>query len=146
MEKNSLEAQLGDALKIIYGIYYKTQNYHWNVEGPNFISLHQLFEEQYDALKDQIDDLAELIRGLDQKVTFSLKDIAEADAIGPVKVEACAQEMLNDLVADYTVAEKAFAAIVEAAAERNDEVVTGFASEALTAYRKTKWMLKSSAA
>jgi starvation-inducible DNA-binding protein len=61
-----------DSLKVLlidsYALYFKTQNYHWNVEGPEFASLHLLFEEQYQDLAESIDTTAELIRGLGQKV------------------------------------------------------------------------------
>ncbi len=60
-----------ESLKVLliesYALYFKTQNYHWNVEGPEFASLHLLFEEQYQDLAESIDTTAELIRGLGQK-------------------------------------------------------------------------------
>ena len=55
-----------------YALYLKTQNYHWNVEGPNFKGLHSLFEEQYTDLAEAIDTVAELIRGLGEKAPAHL--------------------------------------------------------------------------
>lgn len=55
---NDLKSVLADS----YSVYFKTQNFHWNVTGPNFNSLHCLFKEQYSDLANSIDEIAERIR------------------------------------------------------------------------------------
>lgn len=146
MDNNTVANTLTAVLKNSYALYYKTQNYHWNVGGPNFVSLHQLFEEQYEALKDQIDTVAELIRGLDQKVTLSLEDIQSGNDLDPVKYEANATDMVRDLVNGHAAVERALSASLAAANEAGDEVVAGFVADSLTKHRAAKWMLRSIAA
>ncbi len=146
MDNNTVATSLTAVLNNSYALYYKTQNYHWNVDGPNFVSLHQLFEEQYEALKDQIDTVAELIRGLDQKVTLSLEDIQSGNDLGPVKYDANATDMVRDLVDGHAAVERALSASLAAANEAGDEVVAGFVADSLTKHRSAKWMLRSIAA
>ena len=144
MEGQTVASALTAVLKNAYALYYKTQNYHWNVEGPTFASLHALFEDQYNELRTEIDDVAELIRGLGRKVTVSLADIAGSNGIGEVNARSSADEMLADLVDGHAAVEDTLLAALDAAKSAGDEVVAGFATEGLTRHRKTKWMLKSS--
>lgn len=60
-----------------YVLYTKTRNAHWNIEGSNFIGLHKFFEEQYEALDEIIDSVAERIRKLGHYSVASLKDFIE---------------------------------------------------------------------
>ena len=68
MNKSELVGQLETVLATSYALYAKTQNFHWNVTGPNFMSLHAVFEEQYTDLAGALDEVAELIRGLGYRV------------------------------------------------------------------------------
>ena len=144
MEGQTVASALTAVLKNTYALYYKTQNYHWNVEGPTFASLHALFEDQYNELRTEIDDVAELIRGLDRKVTVSLSEIAGNNGIGEVKYRGTADEMVADLVDGHAAVEDKLLAALDAAKSASDDVVAGFVTECLTRHRKTRWMLKSS--
>ncbi len=143
MTNNTVATALTAVLTNSYALYYKTQNYHWNVDGPAFVSLHQLFETQYEALKNQIDQAAELIRGLDQKVTVSLSDIQADNDLGPVQPNANAADMIADLIDGHTAVERALTVTLDAAGKAGDEVVSGFVADSLTQHRQDKWMLRS---
>jgi len=127
-----------------YALYLKTQNYHWNVEGPNFKGLHLLFEEQYTDLARAIDTVAELIRGLGEKAPGTFDTYIKRTSIESGNENASAQQMVNDLLEDQTLIQKTLQQCLEIAQKANDEVVAGFVIERLTFHRKTSWILKSS--
>jgi starvation-inducible DNA-binding protein len=147
MQVDSSKKTAVDALKVVladsYSLYLKTQNYHWNITGPNFISLHKLFEKQYDDLFKAIDVIAELIRGLGEKAPGSFEEFIQLATIKAGNKDASAQDMLNDLINDQDNIEKSLIAALKAAQSVDDEVVFGYMVERLTFHRKAKWLLKS---
>ncbi|MDG1286884.1 MAG: DNA starvation/stationary phase protection protein [Rickettsiales bacterium] len=136
----SLKAVLADS----YTLYLKTQNYHWNVTGPHFASLHVLFEQHYTELTMAIDEIAELIRGLGEKAPGSFEAFQEISTIASGDVNASAEQMVKELAADQLAVSKTVQAALEAAQAAEDEVVIGALTERLTVHRKNAWMLKSS--
>lgn len=141
-------APVVQALKYVladqYALYLKTQNYHWNVEGPHFQSLHLLFEQQYTDLALAIDTVAELIRGLGAKAPGTFAAYAKAASIKPGNENTAAERMVEELVKDQAAMQKTLQFALDAAQKAGDEVVAGFMIERLTAHRKAAWMLKSS--
>ncbi|MCH2037636.1 MAG: DNA starvation/stationary phase protection protein [Rickettsiales bacterium] len=137
-----------DALKNVladsYSLYLKTQNYHWNVEGPFFKPLHDMFEEQYNDLALAIDDIAELIRGLGDKAPGTFKAFQNITSIKDGNESLLANQMLEELVADQDVMIKTLEAALHAAQKADDEVIIGAVIDRMTVHRKNKWMLKSS--
>ncbi len=85
-----------------YALYFKTQNYHWNVEGAEFRSLHLLFEGQYEDLAESLDELAERIRSLNAKVP-ALSDLIKLASIDEANLNATANEMLKSLTKDQDI-------------------------------------------
>jgi starvation-inducible DNA-binding protein len=138
---------LVEALKAIladqYALYLKTQNYHWNVVGPQFVMLHALFEGQYRDLAEAIDTTAELIRGLGSRAPASLEGYAKAARVQSGNEEADAQQMLKDLLLDQELMQKNLKAVLEVAASAGDDVVVDFMIQRLTAHRKMAWILQS---
>jgi len=137
-----------DALKIVlsdnYALYLKTQNYHWNVEGPQFNSLHLLFEAQYTDLALAVDTTAELIRGLGEKAPGSFDAYSKTASIKPGNENASATEMVKELASDQAVIQKTLLSALETAQKAGDEVAADFMIQRLTVHRKAEWMLKSS--
>lgn len=139
-----------EALKVLlldkYALYFKTQNYHWNVQGPEFSSLHLLFEEQYQDLAVSIDTVAELIRGLGQKVPgfFKLNSLYPKTAINPPNEMASADQMIQELINDHIAIEKTLKIALEQAEKIDDQVIADFMIERLTVCRKSIWKLRSS--
>ena len=127
-----------------YALYLKTQNYHWNVEGPNFKGLHLLFEEQYTDLAGAIDTVAELIRGLGEKAPGTFDTYIKRTSIKSGNENASAQQMIKDLLESQTLIQKTLQQCLEISQKAGDEVVAGFMIERLTFHRKASWILKSS--
>jgi len=136
--------ELKNVLADNYALYLKTQNYHWNVEGPNFKGLHLLFEEQYTDLAGAIDTVAELIRGLGEKAPGTFDTYIKRTSIKSGNENASAQQMIKDLLESQTLIQKTLQQCLEIAQKAGDEVVAGFMIERLTFHRKASWILKSS--
>ncbi len=136
-----------EALKCVladnYSLYLKTQNYHWNVEGPQFPSLHALFMAQYTDLAIAIDDAAELIRGHGEKAPGTFAAFSKSN-IKPGNENATATQMVKDLAKDQEIISKTLEKALAIAQKANDEVVADYMIQRLTVHRKAAWMLKSS--
>lgn len=83
-----------------YALYVKLHSYHWNVEGANFVSIHELLEKQYDVIADEVDEIAEQIRKLGEKVEASLTNFAKNSIVLEPNEKLSAKEMLLDLLND----------------------------------------------
>lgn len=136
-----LEVTLADT----YAIYLKTQNYHWHVRGPQFKSLHELFEGQYKELAEAVDQVAErlLMMGHKAPATFSefnhLKTIKDGDS------SLSANQMVSELAADHNVLVRDLNQAIQLAQENNDEGTVSLLSERIAAHQKAHWMLAASA-
>ena len=145
MSNNPVAQTLKTVLADSYTLYLKTQNYHWNVTGPNFHSLHVMFEEQYTDLAVANDDIAERIRALGEvapgsyKAFSKLATVKEADDTPPD-----ASTMVKHLAQDQTVLLASLQDALEAAQKAGDEVTVGMVSERMTVHEKNRWMLQSS--
>jgi len=136
---SALQAVLADS----YSLYLKTQNYHWNVEGPHFRSLHLMFEEQYNDLFTANDDIAERIRALGEKVDGSYDGCAKLTKIKPGNKDAEAMEMVKDLFESHQQLIATMKTCLEAAQSANDEVTTDMMVGRLNVHEKACWMLRS---
>jgi starvation-inducible DNA-binding protein len=130
-----------------YTLYLKTQNYHWNVEGPQFHALHNMFEEHYIELRDAVDRIAERIRTLGYPspgsyAAFAARTSIEeaADGLTP------ADKMVRSLAEGHeTLAETARRA-VEQAEKATDVATADLATERVQVHEKTAWMLRAMSA
>lgn len=126
-----------------YNLYLKTHNFHWNVTGPYFTSLHILFEQQYNELALAVDEIAERIRALDYPAPGSYSQFAK---LGHVKEETGlpnAHKMIELLLADqHTVidAAKELFPLVEKA---HDQATIDLLTRRILIHEKNAWMLKS---
>jgi starvation-inducible DNA-binding protein len=135
----SLEKILADS----YALYFKMQNYHWNIEAREFRSLHLLFEEQYKDLANALDELAERIRTLGSKVT-SLTNIIKLSSIKEANSNSNASEMLNDLVRDQKTIIATLYEGLKIAQQEGDEGSADMIINRIKVHEKNKWMLNSS--
>lgn len=135
--------ELKKILADTYALYLKTQNYHWNVEGTNFKTLHLLFEEQYKELAIAIDSIAELIRMLGEKAPGTFHDYSKSN-IKDGDENLTDVEMIKDLLSDHITIQKTLQDGLEISKNSNNEVVSGFIVERLTFHTKIVWILKSS--
>ncbi len=127
-----------------YGLTLKTQNYHWNVTGPNFKPLHELFGVQYEEMQTAIDDLAERIRSLGSKVdaTFMAFDKLSKVKAGDNKINASA--MLKDLAASHKIVIKLLKDGVVLAQKNHDEATADMLISRLEVHDKNLWMIEAS--
>ena len=87
-----------------YHIHYqKLRNYHWSVIGPDFFDLHEKFEEQYNVVQVNIDDIAERIRVFGKKPTGTLKECLEQSLIVETTAPLTGSEMLHEVLEDFEI-------------------------------------------
>ena len=135
----SMKALLADS----YSLYLKTQNYHWNVVGPHFFSLHLALDGQYKELANAIDTTAELIRGLGEKAPATFKAYQDLSRLKPGNEQASAEEMIKDLLQDHQQMHKILNALLDFAKQANDGAIENFIADRLHVHRQTAWMLES---
>lgn len=142
---NSLIAKLKVVLADSYTLYLKTQNFHWNVTGPQFQSLHALFEEQYNDLFAANDDIAERIRTLGEYAPGSFKQFASLTNITEAPdTPPASSEMVKQLSSDQALIVSSITKALEEAQEQGDEATIGLLVDRITVHEKNKWMLDSS--
>jgi starvation-inducible DNA-binding protein len=137
---NSLKVALADS----YVLYLKTQNYHWNVTGQNFKSLHLMFEEQYNDLFMAVDLIAERIRALGEKAPGTYAKYIELTNLKEGNEELDANSMVKELADDQDIIVKTLTNTLKEAQNMGDEVTTGIVADRIAMHQKNAWMLKSS--
>jgi len=142
-DRAKLAQGLARLLADSYTLYLKTHNYHWNVTGPLFQSLHTMFEEHYTDLAVAVDDVAERIRTLGHRAPGSYREFLTLATVRDSEGSPSADEMVRHLVADHeTVARTARAVLVQAEAA-GDQGTADVATQRLGVHEKTAWMLRS---
>ena len=126
-----------------YTLYLKTHNFHWNVTGPHFKSLHELFEEHYTELATAVDVIAERIRALGVFAPGSYAQFAKLTSIKEATDVPAWQEMLQQLVDGHETVVKTARSLLDVVGEASDEVTQGLLGERMTVHEKTAWMLRS---
>jgi starvation-inducible DNA-binding protein len=126
-----------------YTLYLKTHNFHWNVTGPMFNSLHLLFETQYMELATAVDEIAERIRALGFPAPASYAQYARLSSVKEETGVPSAQDMIRQLVvAQETVVRTARNVIVKAE-EANDAPTVDLITRRMEIHEKNAWMLRS---
>lgn len=126
-----------------YALYLKTQNYHWNVTGPHFPSLHALFETQYQELTEPLDQLAERLRILGVTAPGTTEEIRSLASINSGSAAQPAEQMLADLIAGHTALLWSIKIVIRAAEQAGDDGTVGLLSERVASHEKAAWMLRS---
>ncbi|MBA2352424.1 MAG: DNA starvation/stationary phase protection protein [Pseudomonadota bacterium] len=146
MKKQSNEAIVGALSTLMadsYTLYLKTHNYHWNVTGPMFTSLHTLFETQYTELALAVDEIAERIRALGAFAPGSYSAFAKLTAVKEETGRPVAKEMILNLVSDQDTVTASARAVIEAAEAARDQGSADLATRRLAVHEKNAWMLRS---
>lgn len=142
MSTTALEKLLAES----YTLYLKTHNFHWNVTGPSFLSLHQLFEEQYTELAAAVDEIAERIRATGQLAPGSYTEFAELsdiqEALG-AEAPREASTMIQALAEDQRIIANTAKRVAEQAESQSDNVTADLATQRQTVHEKAAWMLDS---
>lgn len=144
MTNSNIIKTLESTLANSYALAIKTQNYHWNVTGPNFKQLHLLFEEQYNDILIAIDDIAERIRTLGSKVDGNLSFYKENSKYKPANADLSDKEMIKDLINDNESISGDLNDFIKIAQENNDEATADLYIQRVQIHEKAAWMLRSS--
>jgi len=142
-QRKAIVSGLSVLLADTYTLYLKTHNYHWNVTGPMFQTLHTLFETQYMELAVAVDDIAERIRALGEFAPGSYKEFAKLTSIKEAEGVPKAEDMIKDIVKGHEAIAKTSRAIVPLADNAADEVTLDLLTQRMTVHEKTAWMLRS---
>lgn len=126
-----------------YTLYLKTHNFHWNVTGPMFTTLHLMFEQQYTELATAVDLIAERIRALGFPAPGSYKQFAELASIKEETGVPKAEEMIRQLVKDQEAVVRTARSIFPMVDKANDESTADLLTQRMQLHEKTAWMLRS---
>ena len=127
-----------------YVLYTKTRKYHWNVIGPRFHQLHEFFKEQYEALDEIVDEVAERARHLGGKSLGTLDEFARYSSINEDPGQnPDAQKMISNLLKDHETVIKTLRKNADEAEELEDMATNDFWLQAVENHEKMAWMLRA---
>ncbi|MCY3618323.1 MAG: DNA starvation/stationary phase protection protein [Acidimicrobiaceae bacterium] len=126
-----------------YTLYLKTHNYHWNVVGPMFNTLHLMFEEQYTELALAVDQIAERIRALGEPAPGSYREFASLSSVSEEDDQPDANEMIRRLVAGQEAVVRTARSVFAATEQAGDEASADLLTQRMQVHEKTAWMLRS---
>jgi starvation-inducible DNA-binding protein len=145
-DRKAIAEGLSRLLADTYTLYLKTHNFHWNVEGPLFNTLHLMFEQQYTELAKAVDLIAERIRALGFPAPGSysaFSRLASVKEAGDVVPEA--PEMIRQLARDQEQVAKTAREIFPIVEKAGDEPTADLLTQRMQIHEKTAWMLRSMA-
>jgi starvation-inducible DNA-binding protein len=142
-EREKIVEGLRHVLADTYTLYLKTHNFHWNVTGPMFNTLHLMFEEQYNELWAAVDELAERIRSLGAVAPGSYAEFAKLTKVKEAEGVPKAEDMIAQLVEAHETVLKTMRSVFPAAEAGNDESTADLLTQRLQVHEKTAWMLRS---
>jgi len=134
---------LGRLLADTYTLYLKTHNFHWNVTGPMFNTLHLMFETQYNELALAVDLVAERIRALGFPAPGSYREFGKLTSIGEAEGVPAAQEMIRQLMEGQEAVVRTARAIFPVVDAVNDEPTADLLTQRMQVHEKNAWMLRS---
>lgn len=143
-DRKNIADGLSKLLADSYILYLKTHNFHWNVEGPMFNTLHQMFMVQYTELWNALDLIAERIRSLGHYAPGSYKKYSELSSIDESEEESVsAKSMIKQLLEGHEAVVKTIRGVYPVAEKGQDEASLDLLTQRLQLHEKTAWMLRS---
>lgn len=142
-QRKNIADGLSRLLADSYTLYLKTHNYHWNVTGPMFQTLHLMFETQYTELALAVDVIAERIRSLGEKAPGSYIEFSKLSSIKEAVGNVSATDMVSDLVKAQESVIKTARSLFPLADEAHDEATADLLTQRIQLHEKTAWMLRS---
>ncbi|MEQ9550908.1 MAG: Dps family protein [Coleofasciculus sp. G3-WIS-01] len=142
-DRKEIAEGLSRLLADTYTLYLKTHYFHWNVTGPMFHSLHNMFETEYTELAVAVDDIAERIRTIGYPAPGSYSEFAELSSIPETRGVPEATEMVRLLVEANEAVVRTAREAFPAAERANDESTVDLLTERMRTHEKTAWMLRS---
>lgn len=142
-DRESIAAGLSGLLADSYTLYLKTHNFHWNVEGPLFNTLHLMFEAQYTELATAVDEIAERIRALGIKAPGSYSEFAKLTSVEEANGEETAEEMIRQLAVGQEAVVRTARQVFVIADAANDQPTADLLTQRMQIHEKNAWMLRS---
>ena len=142
-DRATIAAGLSRLLADSYTLYLKTHNFHWNVTGPQFNTLHLMFEGQYAELAAAVDEIAERIRALGIRAPGSYREFSELTAIEEGSGQESAEDMIRQLAIGQETVVRTARAAFPAADAAHDEPTADLLTQRMQIHEKNAWMLRS---
>ena len=142
-DREAIAQGLSKVLADSYTLYLKTHNYHWNVTGPMFNTLHLMFEQQYTELAAAVDEIAERIRALDIYAPGSYRAFSELTDIEEETSVPAAEEMIRQLVIGQETVVRSAREVLPVADAAHDEPTADLLAQRMQIHEKNAWMLRS---
>jgi starvation-inducible DNA-binding protein len=140
---NAITAGLSRLLADTYTLYLKTHNYHWNVTGPQFNTLHTMFETQYTELALAVDEIAERLRALGAWAPGTYTEFARLSTVKEADGIPSAEAMVADLAADQATIVRTARSVFPLAEDASDEPTADLLTQRMQVHEKTAWMLRA---
>jgi starvation-inducible DNA-binding protein len=142
-DRKTITDGLSRLLADTYTLYLKTHNFHWNVTGPMFQTLHLMFETQYNELALAVDQIAERIRALGYPAPGTYAEFSKLSSIKEEPGVPKAEEMIRLLVAGQEAVVRTARSIFPTVEEANDQPTADLLTQRMQVHEKTAWMLRS---
>lgn len=142
-QRKEIARGLGRLLADSYTLYLKTHNFHWNVTGPMFQTLHLMFEQHYTELAIAVDEIAERIRALGEYAPGSYAAFSKLSTVKESEDVPAAKEMIRQLVEAHETVIRTAREIFPAVEKASDEATADLLTGRMQIHEKTAWMLRS---
>jgi starvation-inducible DNA-binding protein len=142
-DRKKITQGLSYLLADTYTLYLKTHNFHWNVTGPMFQTLHLMFETQYNELALAVDLIAERIRALGEYAPGTYSQFSKLTSIQEPETIPSAREMIERLVAGQEAVVRTARSTFPVVEAAGDEATADLLTQRIQLHEKTAWMLRS---
>ncbi|MEB3828256.1 Dps family protein [Phormidium sp. CCY1219] len=142
-DRKEIAEGLSRVLADTYTLYLKTHNFHWNVTGPMFQTLHLMFEQQYNELALAVDGIAERIRALGFPAPGTYSEFSKLSSIRETEGVPSATEMIKLLVEGQETVVRTARSVFPIADKVSDEPTADLLTQRMQVHEKTAWMLRS---
>jgi starvation-inducible DNA-binding protein len=142
-DRRAIAEGLSRLLADTYTLYIKTHNFHWNVTGPLFNTLHLMFEQQYTELATAVDEIAERIRALGFPAPGSYRQFGALTSVEEEEGVPSAEEMISQLAKDQETVTRTAREVFPVAEKADDEPTADLLTQRMLIHEKTAWMLRS---
>jgi starvation-inducible DNA-binding protein len=142
-DRKAIAEALSKFLSDSFCLYVKTHNYHWNVTGPMFQTLHSMFMDQYTELWNALDEIAERIRSLGYPAPGTMKEFIELSDVKEKTGVPSAPEMIVDVIEASQIVTKSARKVLALADKANDQPTCDLMTQRLQVHEKSAWMLRS---
>ena len=142
-DRAAIAKGLSRLLADTYVVYLKTHNFHWNVEGPMFQTLHQMFMEQYTEAWNAIDLVAERIRSLGHYAPGTYREYLELSRVKETPGHPKAEQMVRLLIEGQEAVVRTAREVLPVAEKADDQPTLDLLTQRMHVHEKNAWMLRS---